>query len=1777
MNLRTRQLPITIIDNRLSEEKQHLNPIEETLIVDRNNFLQISNNISEQDINNLENFGLEMNQGHGEGMNFDEDQKNVNNHRDEVPGAPAMNQNSNNQNLQLVANVFASTFAAANPIGKMPVFFGDSTDILPEIFIKKWNSYAKVNSLSDEKKLNLAGMSLKGLAETWFNDLDEDANEKNDWIEFSNSLIKRFTVPNSDANNFKLFTSRKQKPKESVEQYADELKKIVQRIRNKAMIPEIVQATTFTSNLLPHFTRIIESQPTVPQTFMEAVLFARRLESSASNYQEKISSYNYNSNSSSSSNNGNSNYRGNNYNPNYSQRNTGKQQNQPFGYFQPSNNVATNSNSVDSSSSQQVGKPFNNSFNERPQRDMSKVVCNRCKQNGHFAGTCPTLKEVTCFKCQQQGHFANRCPNEKAVIKEEKKDMVRVVTESESEKKSIKVDNNTAVSNNSFTTIVHVGDIRTHAIVDSGASRHCMSSSFYNRFDKKQYLLKPCDISMYNANGAALKVLGCVQMDIEFNESRYKTSNDKLCWTFHVIENLVDNVLIGSGDIDRVTLNNGLIIRKQVNLVHVTEAVTIPGHTAKLIQIKSDKIVNDHQYFEPSSFRCGHIARCIVQQGSQSHITNIMNTGTNPIHLSVNQIIGDIQDGEIVIDADRNVVCTGREDEEGDFPLFEDLLDGGCVTDEFLDEYLLDEIALHDGQDVKIDIIPKEMERETIRTVHYQTPYHFNNSTSEKLLMNPGENVITDDDILNQIDTRLTSLQRNDMFELLKLNRHIFSSNPKGPGMVTHVEHSIDTGNAAPIKQRAYRTSKAEEQHIKKELDEMMENGIIRESSSPWSSPVVLVTKKDNSLRFCIDYRKVNNITTKDSYPLPKIQDTLDALYGAKYFSSLDFASGYWQIKVRDEDIPKTAFVTKQGLFEFIRMPFGLCNAPGTFQRAMDVLLTGLNWKIALIYIDDILIYSSTYEKHLKDVQLVIDRLSDAKFTVKLSKCFFGREEVNYLGHLVTSKGILPDPSKVIAIKQFPIPQTLTQVRSFLGLTTYYHRFVPCYSTIAEPLYRLQKKNIHFSWSNECQQAFDSIKQLLISSPTLRYPNFDREFLLMTDASNVGVGAILSQIDIDEKEYVIGYASRALSNEERNYSTTERECLAVLFGIKFFRPYLHGTHFTIITDHGSLTWLMNLRDCNGRLARWSLQLQGLHYSIKHRPGREHANVDALSRSPIAGQINNKLNSTIQVPLLGVTTRSKRRLQEIQSNSNIQVEKESKTESKTDSNQMQVEQKEKQNLETTSIDLNINNVESKDNVIDVQMNSSFSSSESDSKQQLQFESISISTPHVVSEPSLTLFRSAQLEEPEFAAVINYLKFKQLPSNSDAQQSSRIRMWSSNFTINNDLLYRIWTPTNLNQRLDIRKVLVVPSKLRQEIMIHNHDSYVGGHLGVLKTFTKIRDRFWWSTMYQDVELYCRSCLICQRRKIPRRQRETALLGTPIADYPFLRVGVDVVGPLPQTLSGNKYIVVFTDSFTRWPEAFPVPEQKEETIAQLLVEELICRYGAPKYLVSDRGSNFLSCLSMKVYELLKINKITTTSYHPQSNGITERFNGVLIEMLSMFSNESDWDAYIPYVLSAYRSSYNNTTQETPYYLTFGRQMTLPIDTMLNVGEAYYTDQSDYADEMAYRLNESNKRVKVLLKKIISEREEKNNEIQNIKQFSVGDKVWLRSVTPVNVNTKLNENHFKGPFTILERTSEVNYKLDVPLSSHGKTIHNIVHVDRLKQYYNPDTTSAAAAAGRT
>lgn len=432
-------------------------------------------------------------------------------------------------------------------------------------------------------------------------------------------------------------------------------------------------------------------------------------------------------------------------------------------------------------------------------------------------------------------------------------------------------------------------------------------------------------------------------------------------------------------------------------------------------------------------------------------------------------------------------------------------------------------------------------------------------------------------------------------------------------GCTNRAEHVIKT-NSDPIKQRYYRVSPVVQAHIDKELDEMLRMGIVEPSISPWASPILLVKKKDGSYRFCVDYRKLNAVTEKDSYPLPMVSDTLDKLRNARYLSSLDVKSAFWQVPVAESSRKYTAFtVPNRGLFQFNRMPFGLSNAPATWQRLIDNVLGSDLEPFVFVYLDDVVVVSDTFEKHLFLLDEVFRRLREANITVSFDKCQFCRPEMKFLGYVVDRNGLHVDPEKVTAMLELPVPKTVSDVRRLVGTFSWYRRFIADFSTIIAPITNLLKKSSKFVWSEECEESFKRIKEFLVTAPILTCPDYSKPFVVQTDASGFGLGAVLTQPSPDGDK-VVCYLSRSLSKQERRYTTTERECLAVLWAIEKLRPYLEGVEFTVLTDHWSLIWLQNLKDPTGRLARWAVKLQQFQFKILHRKGKDMVVPDALSRS-----------------------------------------------------------------------------------------------------------------------------------------------------------------------------------------------------------------------------------------------------------------------------------------------------------------------------------------------------------------------------------------------------------------------------------------------------------------------------------------------------------------------------------------------------------------------------------
>ena len=708
----------------------------------------------------------------------------------------------------------------------------------------------------------------------------------------------------------------------------------------------------------------------------------------------------------------------------------------------------------------------------------------------------------------------------------------------------------------------------------------------------------------------------------------------------------------------------------------------------------------------------------------------------------------------------------------------------------------------------------------------------------------------------------LTPEGKSKLAKLIRDNADVFSSGPFDLGRTTLVTHDIETGDHHPVRRRMYRVPQAQRESLFRHTEMMEKSGVIRRSDSPWQSPVLVIKKKDNTDRIVVDMRDLNKVCRPSLHPLPHLDDVLDVIGGSKWFSTLDLMSGYWQIPLTEQAKPKTAFSCCAGNFEFNVLPFGLTTAPACFQRLMELVLSGINWKSACVYIDDILVYThGDFDQHLKDLNEVFTRLRKANLKLKPAKCSFARSSVPFLGHVISRDGCSPEQAKIEAIKNYPVPTNVRAVRAFLGLASYYRRFAGSnFAHVAAPLHKLTSKDSRWYWSKECQQSFENLKDLLARPPILAYPDFSKPFLLATDASDVGIGAVLSQLDAAGQERPIAYASRVLSKAERNYSTTQKEALAIYYFAKHFRPYLYGHKVTVLTDHMPLKYFDDLKDARGAVARWGVYLQEMDMEIKYKPGKTNSNADALSRAvPTVGDVVNALADLPFVPDL---------------------------------------------------------------------------------------------------------HEEQRKDPELAQLLAYLEREELPG--DEREATQLRRKARDYGLRDGLLVH-FPPTTVRPSKEYFDQLVLPCSQRQQALRAFHDDVVfGGHLGQNKTLDRVRQRFYWPGIESDVAEYCRQCKQCAERKDPPQKLRAPLSPIPVSSA-FSRVAVDFMGPLKETRSNNKNIIVFTEYLTKWCIAVATPDQTARTTARIFLREVVLKHGCPTHLLSDRGSSFLNTTMTEMCKML------------------------------------------------------------------------------------------------------------------------------------------------------------------------------------------------------------------
>jgi len=713
-------------------------------------------------------------------------------------------------------------------------------------------------------------------------------------------------------------------------------------------------------------------------------------------------------------------------------------------------------------------------------------------------------------------------------------------------------------------------------------------------------------------------------------------------------------------------------------------------------------------------------------------------------------------------------------------------------------------------------------------------------------------------------------------------------------------KHVIATLPCAPVRQRRRELSQERRTLAEEEFRQLEATGVIRRSCSPWAAPLQIVTKKDGSLRICGDYRGLNRVTIPDSYPMPLITDILQRFSGCSVFSSLDLAKAYHQIPVDDDSIMKTAIITPFGLFEYLRMPFGLRNASQTFQRHIDIVLQGMSHTAA--YIDDIIVGSPDVETHQRHLTETLSQLNTHHLKLKLEKCKFFQQEVEFLGHIISKDGIRPLPERLKAISTFPKPETVTALRSFLGLVNYCRRFIPHLSETLAVLTDMSSgpKKQRLTWSKEAETAFDKIRTDILKSISLRYPDSSLPLILTTDASNIAVGAALSQIR-DGRPEPLEFFSHKLSGAQTRYSTFDRELLGLFLSVKHFEHLLVAQSTTLHTDHKPLLHIFEMKNPSPRQQRQISYLSQFDIKLNYIAGADNVVADCFSRIEIGS--------------------------------------------------------------------------------------------------LEFE---------------PLFSKDTLEENP-PSIKDLAVFREKPT--------------ARGQIYYDTSFAGCPRPILGERLRSAAFQAVHSI---------------AHPGAKATYELLRTKVVWPYMRRDVKLWCKSCFQCQANKITRHTRP------PILTFPtgsrFEIIHMDIVGPLP-LCSGYSYLLTIIDRNTRWPEAFPIRSISTETIVDIFVNNWISRFGVPKRVITDQGRQFESNLFNALLKRLGTQRFRTTAFHPQSNGLVERFHHTLKNLLRTMTIQKDWIKQLPFILLGWRNIPSSRHGTSPAQMVFGSNTSL-------VNELFFDD---------------------------------------------------------------------------------------------------------------------------
>ena len=1212
---------------------------------------------------------------------------------------------------------------------------------------------------------------------------------------------------------------------------------------------------------------------------------------------------------------------------------------------------------------------------------------------------------------------------------------------------------------------VKFGKHTVQCLVDTGAEISAMSKHLLNQVAPNA-TIRPSNLSnIVGVCGEVHKVLGQVELPFECEGLQFQQ-------VFQIFEHLHVSLLVG---IDFMTANNVTVkfgeleikvpsnqktsvstvkvaatpvMSDQTCFAYTTREVIIPPHSEVVVPVRISGFPNNSVILIEPKLNLSDLnlagGKNICTVKNSKGVYRLMNPTNLPVFLGTNQRLAKVN-----------------------------LVDSQSIFD------------LKESQSTQVMGISTDNSSETL--------------DSERIVKDLG---ITID------DSNLSKDQKSKLYNFLARNRDIFAKDMSELGVTNLHSHTIHTGDAQPVSAAPYRQTPRMRAELERQLEEMQRDGIIEESNSVWHSPVVMVKKPNNEWRFCVDYRKLNAVTELMSFPIPHMSDVFDTLAQSKaeVFSTLDLRSGFWQVPLDKATKHKSAFITHQGIFEFNRLSFGMVNAPMTFQSLMTKVLKNLNFKIALVYIDDLLIFSKDFDQHLHHLNLVFDNLRSANLTLHPAKCKFATKQVKYLGHIVSKDGLRVNPENTDKIRNCKSPTNVKQVRSALGMMGYYRKFVKDYAKIVQPLNDLLKKDTKFNWTEDCEQAFNVLKIKLIEAPILRYPQFDKEFVLAVDSSQYSIGYVLSQ-EHDGKLHPICFGGRALRDDELKWHITDKEGLALVEGIQHFKHYLANNRFIVYTDNVSVKYLQKIKDCQGRLGRWGILLQGYSFDIKHRSSSQNCSADFMFRQ--------------------------RYDESVHADSHDLVDHIYSLETQKEYTQVTLVYPGDDNTKVLLADT--------------------TAAEAGTEPADRDISVGISI--------------YQQECPDFRDIFKYLAHRQVPE--DPGLARTVVAESYNYELESGVLKHFYSRRSRQVPLEERlvKQTAVPRCLRDELLKSYHDCIAGGgHQGFERTYASLRNKYYWPSMYENIRQYVKTCEVCQQSKRAFNAKPPPLQPQPVDDV-FGRWQMDILSGLPTTKDKYKHILVLVDSYSKWVELFPLRTQEATEVASVLFTEIISRYGAPRAILSDRGQTFMSKLVKALSELFEIKRSFTSPYHPMTNGMTECKNSYILQALRAYckGQQDDWPEILPGIMMAYRSTpATQSTQYSPFFMLYGREMRLPIDTVLQPKDHLPQDYKVHLSRILQNLEVCRKLAGENIKAAQDKYKYHYDKRAKVPDYRPAQRVWLYCTkVPVGKAPKLHRK-WVGPYYITMLGPNYTYRLrNVRTNAE---VRSLVNAMRLKPYYDPE-----------